>query len=275
MLPLIAAAAEGTHDKGEQHGGGAGGIIAARNKGKVGHKSKSNSDAADGSTPAKKGCFGVAECLGDGVSPEVLRRSDGKEDARLLKENMLWDAKFVRVKAFVEEHGNFGVKKSSEAHKDLYWWMKDQRTNFKNRRLVAEREARLRAIGFTFPDTGNAAAAGVGAKLPTQNNGGGGGGGGGGRSGGSSYGGGGISSTRSRSNNHNNPKKHDKDNNYSNHKSHSAMKRKANGGDSERASKRIKADARPAALGRRPMQQAVRVQKRGEAAGAGHHDDGV
>lgn len=267
MLPLISAAAEGTHDKGEQHGGGAGGIITARNKGKVGHKSKSDSDAADGSTPAKKGCFGVAECLGDGVSPEVLRRSDGKEDARLLKENMLWDAKFVRVKAFVEEHGNFGVKKSSEAHKDLYWWMKDQRTNFKNGRLVAEREARLRAIGFTFPDTGNAAAAGVVAKLPTQNS----SGGGGGRSGGSSYGGGGISSTRSRSNNHNNPNTHNKDNNYSNHKSHSAMKRKANGGESGRASKRIKADARPAALGRRPMQQAVRVQKRGEAAGAGHH----
>jgi hypothetical protein len=99
---------------------------------------------------------GAKSCAASSVRKQSVAPREAREKLgvpRQERDNGHWLAKFERLKAFQRLHGHLDVRKQEE--RDLYWWVKDQRSSFRSSRLAPDRESRLKGIGFTF-SSGNA-----------------------------------------------------------------------------------------------------------------------
>merc|ERR1712157_635859 len=66
------------------------------------------------------------------------------------QEKKLWEDRFNELVAYKEENGNFDVLKRQST---LGRWLHNQRTNYKEGKLLPERTARLEGIGFVLKTT--------------------------------------------------------------------------------------------------------------------------
>lgn len=86
------------------------------------------------------------EVLGPNVLLETIRKSIAAECLESL--GVSWDEWYGELLAYKEKHGDFNISASQRT--GLASWVSNQRTNFKNKTLQADRIYRLNEIGFVW-----------------------------------------------------------------------------------------------------------------------------